>query len=55
MHALELAMKASDLWAQLLFDASTHEFETLTQTIVVADDQGRFVRPLAPAHQELSS
>jgi hypothetical protein len=55
MHALELALKASDRWAQFLFDASKHEFETLTQTIAIANDQGRFVRPLAPAHQEQSS
>jgi hypothetical protein len=52
MSALELAAQASDRWLPFLLDASERQYALLIQTIAIADDQGHFVRPLAPAHQE---
>lgn len=55
MFALSLAVQASNQWLPFLLDASEREYALLIQTIAVADDQGRFVRPLAPATQEQKS
>lgn len=52
MFALALAAQASDRWLPFLLDASEREYALLIHTIAVPDDQGHFVRPLAPINQE---
>ena len=55
MFVLELATQASNQWLPFLLDASEREYALLIQTIAVPDNQGHFVRPLAPASQEQNS
>jgi len=55
MSALELAAQASDRWLPFLLGASEREYALLIQTIAVPNDQGHYVRPLAPVHQEPQS
>ncbi|WP_157511028.1 hypothetical protein [Frateuria sp. Soil773] len=52
MFALSLAVQVSQQWLPFLLDATEREYALLMNTIAIADDQGHYVRPLAPAHQE---